>query len=93
MKQMTSDEVFIGTVKRINRILVIMGVFYLLYFLFQTSVNIFLILLALSNVAFALLSHKHLMITDKLALELDRAKISLGDVSKEMREIHPDRNA
>ena len=89
MGKITSDEVFIGTVKRINRLLMFMGVFYLLYFLLQTSANIFLILLALSNVAFALLSHRHLMITETLAIELERAKTALGDVSKEMREIHP----
>lgn len=93
MKQIASYETFIGTVKRINRLLIVMGSFYLLYFVLQPSANIFLMLLALSNVAFALLSHRHLMVTDNLALELDRAKIALGDVSKEMREIHPDTNA
>ena len=88
MKEMTRDEVFINVVKRINRLLIIMGIFYLVYFLFQTKVNMFLILLALSHITFALLSHQHLMITDRLAIELDRAKNSLADVSKEMREMH-----
>ena len=57
-------------------------------FLFQPKVNVFLILLAFSHLSFALLSHKHLMITDTLSIELERAKTALGDVSKEMREIH-----
>lgn len=90
MKELTSEEVFINVVRRINGYLIIMGIFYLVYFLLQDKVNVFLILLALSNMGFALLSHKHLMITDRLASELWRAKTALGDVSKEMREIHPD---
>ena len=90
MKKITMDEIFIGVVQRINRLMIITGIFYLIYFLFQTKVNIFLILLALSHLAFALLSHQHLMITERLSIELERAKKALGDVSEEMREIHPD---
>ncbi|MBU1007275.1 MAG: hypothetical protein KKH08_06785 [Candidatus Omnitrophica bacterium] len=90
MKELAKYEVFIGMVKRINRLLVLMGIFYLVYFLLQTKVNVFLILLALSNMGFALLSCKHLIITDTLANELERAKMALNDVSKEMREFHPD---
>ena len=89
MEKITSDVVLISAVKRINRLLMFMGVFYLVYFLFQPKVNVFLILLALSHLSFALLSHRHLIITDTLAIELERAKTALGDVSKEMREIHP----
>lgn len=90
MKEMTSEEIFIGVVKRVNRYLLIMGVFFLIYFVLQTKVNIFLFLLALSYMVFALLSYKHLAITNRLAIELERARDVLGDVSKEMREIHPD---
>jgi len=90
MKTITRDEVLVNVVKRVNRLLIMMGIFYLVYFLFQTRINVFLILLALSHIAFALLSHQHLMITDRLANELDRARTSLGDVSREMREMHPD---
>lgn len=90
MKKITRDEIFIGVVQRINRLLIMTSIFYLIYFLFQTKVNIFLILLALSHITFALLSHQHLMVTERLAIELERAKTSLADVSKEMREMHPD---
>ncbi|MFC1620835.1 hypothetical protein ACFL2G_00885 [Candidatus Omnitrophota bacterium] len=93
MKDQTSEEVFINVVKRINLYLIILGVIFLVYFIVQTKVNVFLFLLALLNLSFALLSHKHLIITNRLAIELRRAKGSLSDVSKEMREIHPDLNA
>jgi len=93
MKNVTSEEVFIDVVKRVNRYLVIMGVFFLIYFVLQTKVDKFLFLLALSYVAFALLSHKHIMITERISIELRRAREALGDVSKEMRDIHPDLNA
>jgi hypothetical protein len=90
MKEMTSEEIFISIVRRINGYLIIMGAFYFLYFWLQTKVNMFLFLLALSNMGFALLSHKHLIITDRLSAELWRAKTALDDVSKDMREMHPD---
>ncbi|MBU4376185.1 MAG: hypothetical protein KKD29_01755 [Candidatus Omnitrophica bacterium] len=93
MKQMTSDNVFIATVKRVNVYLIIISAFFLIYFLFQTKVNIFLFLLALSYAAFALLSYKHSTITDRLSIELERARGTLNDVSKDMRDIHPDLNA
>ncbi len=88
MKKITGDEVFIEVVSRINRCLVIMGIFFLLYFLFQTKIDIFLFFLALSYMAFALLSHKHLIITNRLSIELRRAKGALGDVTREAREMH-----
>ena len=86
----TNEEIFINVVRRINRYLMIMGVFFLVYFLLQTKVDIFLFFLALSYMAFALLSYKHLIVTDRLAIELQRAKTTLGDISKEMKEIHPE---
>ena len=70
-----------------------MGIFFLFYFFLKTKVDKFLFLLALSNMAFALLSYKHLIITSRLAAELRRAKTTLEDVSKETREMHPDLNA
>jgi len=88
MKKMTGDEVFIEMIVRVNRYLVLMGVFFLIYFLFQTKVDIFLFFLALSYMVFALLSHKHLIITNRLSIELQRAKDTLGDVARETREMH-----
>ena len=93
MKQITSENMFINTVRRINGYLIMMGIFFLIYFVLQTKVDTFLFLLALSYAAFALLSHKHLTVTDRLAIELERAKGALNDVSKDMRDMHPDLNA
>lgn len=93
MKEMTSEEIFINVVKRVNGYLLIMGVFFLIYFVLQTKVNVFLFLLALSYMAFVLLSYKHLAITNRLAIELERARGALNDVSKEMYKMHPDLNA
>lgn len=90
MKSMTNEEIFIEVVSRVNRYLIIMGVFFFIYFLFKTQVDIFLFFLALSFVAFALLSHKHLQITNRLAVELRRSRTVLEDVTKETREMHPD---
>ena len=88
MRKITGDEVFIEVVSRVNGYLVLMGIFFLIYFLFQTQVDIFLFFLALSYMVFALLSHKHLIITNRLSIELQRAKSALGDVTKETREMH-----
>ena len=90
MQEMTREEFFISVVRRINGYLIILGIFYFLYFLFKAKVDIFLFILALSNMGFALLSHKHLIITDRLSTELWRAKTALDDVSKDMRDMHPD---
>jgi len=90
MKQVTNEDIFITVVGRINIYLVALGVFFLIYFLLKTKVDVFLFLLAIFNMLFALLSYKHLMITNRLAIELGRARDALGDVSSEMREIHPD---
>lgn len=93
MKKITDEEVFIAVISRINRYFIIMSVFFLLYFLLKTKVDVFLFLLALSYMAFALLSHKHFLITDRLFTELQRAKTALDDVSKDMRDFHPGSNA
>lgn len=86
----TNEERFITMVSRINLYLVIMGILLLIYFVCRTKVNIFLFLLSLMNMLFALLSYKHLMITNRLAAELRRAKDALIDVSEETRKMHPD---
>jgi len=90
MKSFTSEEIFIEVVARVNRLLIILGIFFLIYFLLNTKVNIFLLLLALLNLAFSLLSYKHLLITARLAAELERAKMALADMSKETRRMHQD---
>ncbi len=88
MGKLTSEEIFIEVVGRINRLLILLGIFFFVYFLFNTKLNVYLLLLALLNLAFSLLSYKHLIITNRLAAELERAKTALGDVSKETREMH-----
>jgi hypothetical protein len=89
MGKVTSEEIFIEVVARVNRLLIMLGVFFLIYFLLDTKVNIFLLLLALLNLAFSLLSYRHLLITARLSAELERAKMALSDVAKETREMHP----
>ncbi|MDP2921503.1 MAG: hypothetical protein Q8O12_03950 [Candidatus Omnitrophota bacterium] len=79
---------FIEVVARVNRLLVLLGVFFLIYFMLNINVNVFLLLLALLALAFSLLSYKHLLITRRLAAELERAKLALEDVAKEAREMH-----
>ncbi|PJC48813.1 MAG: hypothetical protein CO035_01465 [Candidatus Omnitrophica bacterium CG_4_9_14_0_2_um_filter_42_8] len=88
MAKLTNEEIFIAVVVRVNRMLIILGIFFFIYFLLNTKVNVYLFLLALLNLAFSLLSYKHLLITNRLAAELERAKAALGDVSKEIREMH-----
>jgi hypothetical protein len=88
MGKLTTEEIFIGVVARVNRLLIMLGVFFFLYFLLNSKVDIYLLLLAFLNLAFSLLSYKHLLITDRLAAELDRAKTALKDVSEEIRKMH-----
>mgnify|MGYP003394815860 CR=1 FL=1 len=90
MAKLTREKIFIGVVARINRLLILLGIFFFIYFLLNTKVNVYLLLLSLLNMAFSLLSYKHLLITTRLADELERARTSLGDISKEIREIHQD---
>ena len=61
----TKEEQFITIVARINSYFILMGIFYVIYFFLQTEVDVFLLLLALSNMAFALLSVRHLTMTSK----------------------------
>lgn len=88
MEKIASEEIFIAVVMRVNRLLIILGVFFFVYFMMNNKVNLYLFLLALLNLAFSLLSYKHLLITSRLAVELERAKIALQDVTKETREMH-----
>lgn len=88
MEKMTSEEIFIAVVTRVNRLLIILSVFFFIYFVLNTNINVFLLLLALLTMAFSLLSYKHLLITRRLAVELERAKTALGNVAKETREMH-----
>ncbi|MEE8317954.1 MAG: hypothetical protein V3S13_03495 [Candidatus Omnitrophota bacterium] len=91
MEKLTREELFINVVARINRYFIIMSCFFLIYFLLKVKIDIFLLLLALSYTIFALLSHKHLVITNRLAVELKRAKTTLADIARESAEMHPDR--
>lgn len=86
----TNEERFINMVSRINFYLIIMGIILLIYFLLRPRVDIFLFLLSLMNMLFALLSYKHLTITSRLSIELGRAKGALRDVTEETRKMHPD---
>ncbi|MFA5388172.1 MAG: hypothetical protein WC312_00255 [Candidatus Omnitrophota bacterium] len=88
MAKFTSAEIFIEAVARINRLLIILGIFFFVYFLLNNKVNIYLLLLAFFNLSFSLLSYKHLLVTNRLNAELERAKAALKDVSKETREMH-----
>ena len=88
MEKLTSDEIFIGVVTRVNRLLVLLGIFFLFYFMLNTKINVYLFLLAFLNLGFSLLSYKHLLITARLFAELERAKMALDDVAKETREMH-----
>tara|TARA_Y100000031_G_C8149121_1_gene351468 strand:- start:343 stop:633 length:291 start_codon:yes stop_codon:yes gene_type:complete len=78
----SKEELFIKAVGRINRYLILMGIYYLVCFALKTRVDKFLFLLALTNMAVALLSHKHLEITNRLSVELDRAKTALRDCTE-----------
>ena len=88
MEKTTSEEMFIAVVMRVNRLLILLGVFFLVYFMMNNKVNVYLFLLALLNLAFSLLSYKHLLITSRLAIELERARAALQDITKETHEMH-----
>ncbi len=90
MTILASEKIFIEAVYRLNRLFIVMGIFFFIYFLLNSKVNVFLFLLALLNTAFSLLSYKHLMITARLADELERARASLEDISEEIRKMHSD---
>lgn len=88
MENITSEEIFIAVVNRVNRLLIILGIFFFIYFMLNTRVNLYLFLLALLNMAFSLLSYKHMTITNRLAAELRRSKMALEDVSEDTRKMH-----
>lgn len=88
MENFTKEEMFIAVVARVNRLLILLGLFFFAYFMLNTKVNVYLLLLALLSMAFSLLSYKHLIITNRLAAELERAKTALGDIREETRKIH-----
>jgi len=90
MVKLTNEEIFIGVVARVNRLLILLGIFFFIYFLLNTKVNVYLLLLSLLNLAFSLLSYKHLLITARLSAELERAKMAIKDVAKETSEMHQD---
>ncbi len=75
------EENFITIVARINSYFILMGIFYLVYFFFQPDVDVFLFLLALSNMGFALLSVRHLAVTSRLVAELQRARRTLEEAT------------
>ncbi len=88
MAKLTSEKIFIEVVARLNKLLILLGIFFFIYFLLNTKVNVYLLLLALLNMAFSWLSYKHLLITTRLADELEHAQTSLGNISKEIQEMH-----
>lgn len=88
METTTSEEMFIAVVMRVNRLLILLGVFFFIYFMMNSKVNLYLFLLALLNLAFSLLSYRHLIITNRLATELGRARRALQDATEETREMH-----
>ena len=82
----TGEELFMDTVDRVNRYLIITGIFFVIYFLIITKADKFLFLLALSNMAFVLLSHKLLTIARKLASELSQARAVLKEYAAKFAE-------
>ena len=82
MEDTTNEEIFMKTVDRINRYLILLGIFFLGYFLLVTKADKFLFLLAISNMAFVLLSHKLLCIARGLATELRCARAVLKEYAK-----------
>ncbi|MFH1478312.1 MAG: hypothetical protein ABIG92_00870 [Candidatus Omnitrophota bacterium] len=87
----TKEEQFITIVARINGYFIMMGVFYLVYFFLQTEVDVFLFLLALLNMAFALLSVRHLAVTSRLVVELQRARSALEEIVEAKEDTTKDR--
>jgi len=79
-----SAKIFMSTVERVNRMLIIMGIFFLIYFLIITKADKFLFLLALSNMSFALLSHRLLCIAKALDAELQQARTVLKEYAEKI---------
>ena len=87
MEYKTKEEVFMQAVDRVNRYLVIMGIFFLIYFLIITKADKFLFLLALSNVSFALLSHRLLNIARGLSAELRQTRVVLKEYAEKVAKL------
>ena len=87
MEYKTKEEVFMQAVDRVNRYLVLMGIFFLIYFLIITKADKFLFLLALSNVSFALLSHRLLSIARGLSAELRQTRVVLKEYAEKVAKL------
>ncbi|MDP2911380.1 MAG: hypothetical protein Q8N76_03505 [Candidatus Omnitrophota bacterium] len=87
MEDKTKEEVFMQAVDRVNRYLIIMGIFFLIYFLIITKADKFLFLLALSNVSFALLSHRLLGIARGLSAELRQTRVVLKEYAEKVAKL------
>ena len=87
MEGKTKEEIFMQAVDRVNRYLVIMGIFFLIYFLIITKADKFLFLLALSNVSFALLSHRLLNIARGLSAELKQTRVVLKEYAEKVSKL------
>ncbi|MEK6732305.1 MAG: hypothetical protein AABY55_01650 [Candidatus Omnitrophota bacterium] len=87
MEGKTKEEMFMQAVDRVNRYLIIMGIFFLVYFLIITKADKFLFLLALSNVSFALLSHRLLNIARGLSAELRQTRVVLKEYAEKVAKL------
>lgn len=87
MEGKTKEEMFMEAVDRVNRYLIVMGIFFLIYFLIITKADKFLFLLALSNVSFALLSHRLLNIARDLSRELRQTRAVLKEYAEKVAKI------
>lgn len=87
MSDKTKEEHFMEAVERVNRYLIVMGIFFLIYFLIITKADKFLFLLALSNVSFALLSHRLLNIARDLSRELRQTRAVLKEYAEKVTKL------
>jgi len=87
MENKTKEEMFMEVVDRVNRYLIVTGVFFLVYFLIITKVDKFLFLLALSNASFALLSHRLLNIARGLSAELRQTRVVLKEYAEKVAKL------
>lgn len=86
MDARSQEEVFMESVDRVNRYLIIMGIFFLIYFLIKSKTDKFLFLLALSNMGFVLLSHKLLCIARKVTTDLKIARALLKEYASKANQ-------
>ena len=87
MEDKTKEEMFMEAVDRVNRYLIVMGVFFIIYFLIVTKADKFLFLLALSNVSFALLSHRLLNVARGLSIELRQTRVVLKEYADKVAKL------